>query len=418
MFPVALFFSGLMLAQVLSLPQAEARSKREKHSPAAHQAWFEDKRSEEFKRAILKPDFELNFAGSQALQCYLKDSCTTDFDLFLTVLSDLYSAGQVKKVDIENWLDWMTESENLSEADLIHYIWTFRDVLNEEWSRVFAELHTYSSSPAYPLNFVSPKIKYIIQEELQYFALVPADGTRVQMARDLLKEKISANSFKNGAYKTALRMYLLCRDDRRFPCLLVVRDSKGNLIRTGDGKIWSHQLLAYSRHLKKYNESSGNTPAGVYTVDGVMPSADRKADFGQWRRLIMNFIPASAQEATLKSLLPKSSHQANWWRETVVARDMGRNSFRVHGTQQPAPLGEPYFPFFGTSGCIANRENTYDGTTYKDQRTLLDSLMTQLKLSPVYANETKIQALLYVMSIDNAQKWVSLEDLKALGILQ
>jgi hypothetical protein len=406
---LALFFSGF---------SAAATSLNERLSPEIRQAVFEEKRSAQFERAILKLDFKIEFSGSQTLRCFMPESCVSDYELFVTVLSNLYNDQKIKKVDVENWFDWLSEKNNLTEADVIHFVWTFKNELTEEWSQIFADLHQLAESQQYQLNFIVPKIKYIIQEELEYLTLVPTDPNRLAMARDLISVNPDISKYKNGAFKSALRLFMFCRDDRRFPCLMVMKDGQGRLYRKANGKVWSHQLLAYSRHTKKYNETNGNTPAGVYTIDGVMPVANRKDEFGEWRRLIMNFIPRSDNEASLKSLLPASSRSAFWWQETAIARDMGRNAFRIHGTQQPAPRGEPYFPFYGTSGCIANRENTYDGVTYREQRTLLDVLMRQLKMDPVYANETKIKALLYVINIDNAQKWVSLEDLQTLKIIK
>ena len=69
-----------------------------------------------------------------------------------------------------------------------------------------------------------------------------------------------------------------------------------------------------------------------------------------------------------------------------------------------------------TSGCIAQRENTYDGVTFKDQRDLLDSVMAAMDMAAVFENEPKIKGLLYLIEIDDKQAPVSLEDLAMRGI--
>jgi hypothetical protein len=133
--------------------------------------------------------------------------------------------------------------------------------------------------------------------------------------------------------------------------------------------------------------------------------------------MILNFVPKSENELLLKSLLPETSHQLGWWKPTVVAREMGRNLFRIHGTGKINPDPKtPYFPFVQTSGCIAQRENTYNGVTYKDQRVLLDTIMKAMELTPNYENEVKVKGILYLFEIDDKDAPVSLADLNQKGI--
>src|SRR5690606_14102858 len=96
--------------------------------------------------------------------------------------------------------------------------------------------------------------------------------------------------------------------------------------------IWTNPALASSaRGIPSYSRN-GNTPAGILTIDSVMPSADQQLSFGKFRRMILNFIPKSKNEVLTKKLLPESSHQNGWWKPAVVARDVGRNLLRIHGT--------------------------------------------------------------------------------------
>lgn len=133
--------------------------------------------------------------------------------------------------------------------------------------------------------------------------------------------------------------------------------------------------------------------------------------------MILDFLPKSKSEKNIRAVLPASSWNAQWWQEGVIARNIGRGLFRIHGTGQPAPVNEPYYPFFGTSGCVAQRENFYDGVEYKDQRLLLDRLMHSLGMHSVYENEESIQGLLFVMNINSEDRAVELSDLHRLKIL-
>jgi hypothetical protein len=133
--------------------------------------------------------------------------------------------------------------------------------------------------------------------------------------------------------------------------------------------------------------------------------------------MILNFVPKSSNEVLMKSLLPSSSHNSDWWKPATVARDIGRNHLRIHGTGKiNIDKNTPYYPFMRTSGCIAQRENTYDGVTFKDQRNLLDSVMKAMDLATTYQNETNIKGILYVVEIDEQSGPVTLDDLALRGI--
>jgi hypothetical protein len=69
-----------------------------------------------------------------------------------------------------------------------------------------------------------------------------------------------------------------------------------------------------------------------------------------------------------------------------------------------------------TSGCIAQRENTYDGVKFKDQRGLLDSIMKAMDLATTYVNETHVKGILYLVEIDDVNAPVTLSDLAFRGI--
>jgi hypothetical protein len=208
------------------------------------------------------------------------------------------------------------------------------------------------------------------------------------------------------------RLYVFCRKDRRFHCLMMMRDLNGQAVRKNNGELWSLPVLALARQNKPYNEIGGYTPSGVYTIDSVMPEADRKRVYGENRRLIMNFIPASSNEQRLKSYLPESSWNYLWWNESVVARDMGRTALRIHGAgfKNYNPFSKHY-PFVKTIGCIGTREGRYGSVVYNDQRVLLDELMKASDLEPTYRNETKIRAILYVVELNNKKEPVTLDEL-------
>ena len=218
--------------------------------------------------------------------------------------------------------------------------------------------------------------------------------------------------FGNNDYRKVTRLYVFCRQSREYPCLMVMKDQDGNLTRDANGEVWNQRKLALSGRGLTYDQTNGNTPQGIFTINSVMPTADKKFVYGKFRRIKLDFVKKSRNEKDLLQYIPDDLQRLNWWKESVVARDKGRNLFRIHGVGRKNLFrSTTYYPFIPTAGCIASVEGKYNGVTYSDQRELLDQFMVSMGLNPVYENETAIKGMLYVVNIDDEQRAVELEDI-------
>lgn len=241
---------------------------------------------------------------------------------------------------------------------------------------------------------------------------------RIDAAKELFQSFPSSSHYSGGSYESGVKLFLFCRENRAYPCLMLMRDRNNKIVFNDNFETWSHTALAKSKFGSPYNKVNGNTPMGIFTIDGVMPSANRQDVFGKYRRLILNFVERSPNESTLKSLLPRSAASQDWWKQSVVARNNGRSNFRIHGTGIMSNDSQlPYHPLIPTSGCVAQRENSYGNKTYKDQRHLLDTMMRAQGLSVTRANEANLKGLLYIINIDNQKKAVTLKELRNLDFL-
>lgn len=209
-------------------------------------------------------------------------------------------------------------------------------------------------------------------------------------------------------------LYLLCRQNREQKCLMVMKDKKGRWVRGRDGRLWSQPKLAMSSRGLPAHQVNGETPQGVFLINSVMPLADQNLIFGQYRRLKLDFVSKSDNEEELLDLIPRELRRYNWWRENIIARDIGRSLLRIHGTglinDDPA---SSWYPLYPTSGCIASRENSYDGITYKDQQELLDTMMEASGLRVRYSNEEDLEGVLYVVNIDDQEAPVTLSEIES-----
>lgn len=224
------------------------------------------------------------------------------------------------------------------------------------------------------------------------------------------------SSYSNGEYKDTVRLFLFCREDRNYPCLFLMKDIFGNLVREKQ-VLWSLPALAKSARNIPFYKTNGETPTGVHTMNSVMLEANRQDAFGKFRRVILNWIPENSDEVSTHHFLPKMHHKLKWWKRASISRDAGRKYLRIHGTGRFND--EPdlsYYPHIATSGCISTKEGRYFGIDFKHQRLVLDQLMKSSRLAPVYSNETNIKGILYVVNLDDKKQSVLLKDLNDYGI--
>ena len=244
----------------------------------------------------------------------------------------------------------------------------------------------------------------LIKEQKKYLE-------KLNVFSSLSKIEAEALFFKNPIV-SQLKLFMFCRKDRNYPCLMIMKDVLDQAVMDGD-VLWSVPVLGLSKKGYPYNMTNGYTPTGVHLINSVMPEANRQQAFGQFRRLILEFV----KPKNTINYMPIESEKKRWWKRASVARDIGRKWLRIHGTGwKNTDPNSSYYPHFATSGCISTRELEYDGIVYKDQRLLLDKMMEASDLLPVFTNEVKLQGVLYVVEIDDQKKKVTLSDPENLGL--
>jgi hypothetical protein len=389
----------------------------------------EDQLALEIRSKILTNDFiGLEAFKPVKFECFNPEGCRSPSSIIYQELDEVLFLSRTKeRAALLNLVSELYKAEespvhrlSLLEVGLKYYPDHFKEAVAQELRRTISRENVNDESVLFfhtlkkylPKNLTQEIESLDVSEMKNLEALKEASNvTRYELARDLLYENPPIDTYFSGKYAGKPRLYKFCRSDRQYPCLMLMRLPNGELYKTPDNRIWNHPSLGYSRHQKEFNEKNGNTPSGVWRIDGVMPEADQKLVYGKHRRLILNFVGASPDEENIKKLLPQSSHNTLWWREGVIARDLGRGLFRIHGTGLKSNKQNPFFPFVATSGCVAQRENMYDNIDFNDQRILLNDLMLTSDLIPIFENEPKITALLYVINIDSAQAPVTLKDL-------
>lgn len=190
-----------------------------------------------------------------------------------------------------------------------------------------------------------------------------------------------------------LHAYAICRPNRDVLCRLILKDRDGEFIRQG-GQLWSVPLLLRSIHNLNWNFVRGQTPQGIYRIEGSVPQPDDEffRAYGQFS-LVNLYVPF---EVGAKQFLPgRSGHFAgsltdylgllppswrNYWaiQQSYWAGKAGRSLFRIHGTgdspdffsrKEKHPGSLNWNP---TIGCLSALE------LYNEQGQLLEADMPKI----------------------------------------
>ena len=195
---------------------------------------------------------------------------------------------------------------------------------------------------------------------------------------------------KNSFLPGQIIMYSIQRKNRNFPGLVVIRNGNGDFMKDSLGQIINIPQLARSlTNLPGYLRN-GNTPQGIFLMNGFGVS-------------MSSFIGPSANvqlampgEVSIQKFLGDSSIADSVWTteyyNRLIPKDLrsylplyysyyaglaGRSEIIAHGTTVDPSyyLNEPYYPLTPSQGCLCTKE-IWDGRrTESDQQKLVNALL-------------------------------------------
>ena len=294
---------------------------------------------------------------------------------------------------------------------------------NKLFDLAYAGILSQSAVTKLYLNLPKQEVRALLPYKMRDFQVIDSiinDNSLLtaQEIREIVSFNPDLSEFSNGEYDNSLTTFVFCRQNRDYPCRIMIKDKRGDWVKDTDGSIFNLPVLAKSSRGIASHLTNGNTPRGVHTLDSVMPFADQFNSFGAYRRVKMHFVPAVLNDENSLIFFPPSQHNKLWWKRASLARDNGRSLLRIHGTGRPNyNQSLAWYPLRPTAGCIMTREGDYGDVKYIDQRHVLDSMMRALDLGETYANESLIKGRLYLIEIDNKNSSVELADLLALDLI-
>ena len=267
--------------------------------------------------------------------------------------------------------------------------------------------------------------KYLLDKTVAKFNANPTDPIIGQLFYKLIaieEKNISPYIFELLEKKYFPGNILLIsfqRQNRNYPGLAMVRDSSGNFVKEKDGNYFAVPQLARSITDLPGYLTNGNTPEGIFRMDGFDHSKSSFIGPTTNIQLTMPFeFKASHfyKDSTItdsswnidqyKKLLPENFRDYFPMLQSYYAGKAGRTEIIAHGTTiDPGYYkGEPYYPLTPTQGCLCTKEIWSDETGK-----LLES--DQQKLSEAIATAGGPNGYAIVINIDDKQEPVTLNDI-------
>ncbi len=230
-------------------------------------------------------------------------------------------------------------------------------------------------------------------------------------------KKILPHIFSKDYLPGQVLLISLQRKNRDYPGIVLVRDTAGNFLKTETGTVFHIQQLARSiTNLPSYL-TNGNTPQGLFRMNGFDVSSSNFIGPTENIQLMMpyetsppHFLQDSTitdtlwSEALYKRLLPKDFEVYLPLWHSYYASQAGRTEIIAHGTTiDPAYYKDAtYFPHTPTLGCLCTKEIwAADGKrTVSNQQVLADAVK----------RAGGAQGWLLVLELDNTAKPVSLSE--------
>jgi len=214
-------------------------------------------------------------------------------------------------------------------------------------------------------------------------------------------------------------LYSIQRKNRNYPGIAIIRDSLGNFITDSSGNIFSVPQLARSMSSLPFYLTNGNTPQGIFRMNGFDVSKSLAIGPTTNIQLMMPYETSPAYflkdstitdtlwtEELYKRLITKPFKDYQPLFESFYAGKAGRTEIIAHGTTVNPEYykGQPFYPHTPTEGCLSTKEiwSAADGKRAESNQQLLVNALIKAGNNNGYC---------VVIEIDDQQKPVSLKEI-------
>ena len=275
----------------------------------------------------------------------------------------------------------------------------------------------------------SQQVKRIIKQLQKGFPVVDTlpvlQSLQLYLQHNLPEKQTKTPSFSSlfSYQKISGRqlIYSFQRWNRDYPGLAIIQNADGSFARDSLGHLLMFEQLARSASGLPYFITSGNTPQGIFSVQGtgishnnligptpnlqlLLPHEDDAMYWHQMPDSSLSF------EKNYFLLLPPDWRNYLPMQEALQAGTVGRTAIIAHGsTIDPDYFkGKPFYPLSPTLGCLCAKENWNIFTGKLNQSDQFNFINTYL------ARPEDEAGYLFVINIDNQQAPVSREEVEKL----
>ena len=279
-------------------------------------------------------------------------------------------------------------------------------------------LLTDKKEPAFRDN-----LSNIINEKFGEQALIDPVLYMLQLHNAEIKNNIQSISKQNmqvilsrNFIPGKIIMYSIQRKNRDYPGLVIVRNANGNFITDSSGEIIHIPQLARSLTNLPGYISNGNTPQGIFFMNGfgvsmssfIGPSANVQLSMPV-ETSIRKFIGDSSINDSIwaleyyKRLIPKQLQNYSPLYYSYYSGQAGRTEIIAHGTTiDPGYyLNQPWYPLTPSQGCLCTKEIWNGKRIESDQQKLVNALL----------HAGGANGYCVVIEIDNKDAPVSIKDI-------
>jgi hypothetical protein len=257
--------------------------------------------------------------------------------------------------------------------------------------------------PNYSNITVLSELEKYVNSYTRYKAPSKSDLIELFLHQQVIKKKV---------------IYSLQRHNRDYPGMAIVQNADGSFMRYSDGRLMVFEQLARSASGLPYFIPDGNTPQGIYSIQGTATTYNKLIGPTPNLQLVMPYErkwstyfhlsdttvwqPGYDALWSYLQLLPPSLRNAGSLTESYYAGKLGRNSIIAHGTTIDPEYfkNKPWYPLTPTMGCLCAKElwNVSNG------RLLVSD---QYNLMSAFISTAGSRGYLYVIDIDDQKKAVS-----------
>jgi hypothetical protein len=267
--------------------------------------------------------------------------------------------------------------------------------------------------------------KALIQSQINRVATVNVDHPILQqlsyqlsMQDKPFKYPAIASLFNKDYLPGNVLLISIQRKNRNYPGIVLVRDTAGNFVHDEKDSIFSVPQLARSVSNMPSYISGGNTPEGIFRMDGFDTSKSMFIGPTTNVQLMMPYEGTPAHfykdstisawdSAAYSRLLPQGLQQYYFLYGAFFAGKAGRTEIIAHGTTVDPEWykGNPFYPLTPTAGCLCTKE-IWNGNTGQ----LAES--DQKKLAAAITKAGGPEGYAVVINIDDKNSPVQLTELK------